>query len=260
MISFFRKIRQNLLNEGKTARYFKYAIGEILLVVIGIIIALQLNNWNEQRKLEIEEFKLLRNLQLEIQNDLALIENSKQIHSTTPAAIDRIMNHLENDLPYEDDLKYDFHKTTRLWGPTINASVYQTLKSKGFDLISNDGLSQDIISYYSYMENNYDRNINLYVGFVSEANSSIISYRFEALWLADYDTYRKTQAYDDLQAYMIPRDYEALKSDHEYHFYLSSIKSQNYWFIDRAMSIAIDMATQLNSDIEAELQRRTSSQ
>ncbi len=49
MIKFFRKIRQNLLSEGKTGKYFKYAIGEIILVVIGILIALQVNNWNETR-------------------------------------------------------------------------------------------------------------------------------------------------------------------------------------------------------------------
>ncbi len=49
MIKFFRKIRQNLLSEGKTGKYFKYAIGEIVLVIIGILIALQLNEWNGQR-------------------------------------------------------------------------------------------------------------------------------------------------------------------------------------------------------------------
>ena len=50
MIKFFRHIRQNLLMENKTGKYFKYAIGEIVLVVIGILIALSLNNWNEDRK------------------------------------------------------------------------------------------------------------------------------------------------------------------------------------------------------------------
>ena len=50
MIKFFRKIRQNLLSQGKTGKYFKYAIGEIILVVIGILIALQINNWNEYQK------------------------------------------------------------------------------------------------------------------------------------------------------------------------------------------------------------------
>ena len=50
MIKFFRKIRQNLLLENKTSKYFSYAIGEIVLVVIGILIALSINNWNEERK------------------------------------------------------------------------------------------------------------------------------------------------------------------------------------------------------------------
>jgi hypothetical protein len=50
MIKFFRKIRQNLLMENKTSKYFKYAIGEIVLVVIGILIALSINNWNENSK------------------------------------------------------------------------------------------------------------------------------------------------------------------------------------------------------------------
>ena len=52
MIKFFRTIRQKLLSEGNTGKYLKYAIGEILLVVIGILIALQVNTWNEKRKLK----------------------------------------------------------------------------------------------------------------------------------------------------------------------------------------------------------------
>ena len=55
MIKFFRKIRQNLLSEGKTGKYLKYAIGEIILVVIGILIALQLNNLNDSHKINKEE-------------------------------------------------------------------------------------------------------------------------------------------------------------------------------------------------------------
>ena len=58
MIKFFRHIRQNLIMENKTSKYLKYAIGEIILVVIGILIALQVNNWNENRKL-IKQHKAL---------------------------------------------------------------------------------------------------------------------------------------------------------------------------------------------------------
>ena len=55
MIKFFRKIRYDLMEKNKTGKYLKYAIGEIVLVVIGILVALQINNWNEQRKAHINE-------------------------------------------------------------------------------------------------------------------------------------------------------------------------------------------------------------
>ena len=65
MIKFFRKIRQNLLSEGKTGKYLKYAIGEIFLVIIGILIALQINNWNSER---IEKNAFKSNLQFAIED------------------------------------------------------------------------------------------------------------------------------------------------------------------------------------------------
>jgi len=74
MIKFFRKIRQNLLMENKTGKYFKYAIGEIVLVVIGILIALQINNWNEQRKDRTKEHILLNQLLEDYQANLIQLE------------------------------------------------------------------------------------------------------------------------------------------------------------------------------------------
>ena len=72
MIKLFRKIRQRLLSEGKTGKYFKYAIGEIVLVVIGILIALQINDWNDQRKLKQQEqtyyCKISEDLKTDIKN------------------------------------------------------------------------------------------------------------------------------------------------------------------------------------------------
>ena len=68
MIKFFRKIRQNLLAEGKTGKYLKYAVGEIILVVIGILIALQINNWNENRKLQIKSYDYLKRLKVDTDN------------------------------------------------------------------------------------------------------------------------------------------------------------------------------------------------
>ena len=90
MIKFFRKIRQNLLMENKTGKYFKYAIGEIVLVVIGILIALSINNWNSNRIERNSDYQLINALitDLELKNEEVLsdldygksmIQNTKTI-------------------------------------------------------------------------------------------------------------------------------------------------------------------------------------
>lgn len=80
MIKFFRRIRQQLLSENKFSKYLIYAIGEIILVVIGILIALQINNWNENRKTKIKEQNLIIALKHEFQLNLeeinTVIENN----------------------------------------------------------------------------------------------------------------------------------------------------------------------------------------
>jgi len=76
MIKLFRSIRKNILAKGKTTKYFKYAIGEIVLVVIGILIALQINNWNQERILKIEEKSIVKNLHNEYLQNKKIIQKS----------------------------------------------------------------------------------------------------------------------------------------------------------------------------------------
>ena len=87
MIKFFRKIRQSLITENKPGKYLKYALGEIILVVIGILIALQINNWNEQRKIENKgkEYihEIYKELKIELSNiDLILNSLTNQYNGT----------------------------------------------------------------------------------------------------------------------------------------------------------------------------------
>ena len=74
MIPFFRKIRHKLANENKFIQYSRYAIGEILLVVLGILIALQINQWNENRKENIALQVLTENLNNEFRNNYQELE------------------------------------------------------------------------------------------------------------------------------------------------------------------------------------------
>jgi hypothetical protein len=72
MIKFFRKIRQRLLTENRFSTYLIYAIGEILLVVLGILIAFQINTWNEYRKIESETYYLSKRLLDEVHKNIKI--------------------------------------------------------------------------------------------------------------------------------------------------------------------------------------------
>lgn len=76
MLKFLRKIRQRLLTENKFSKYLIYALGEIVLVVIGILIALQINNWNDLKKNEVLEQQLLASLLEEFQANLKILDNT----------------------------------------------------------------------------------------------------------------------------------------------------------------------------------------
>ncbi len=74
MIKFFRKIRQNLISEGKTGKYLKYALGEIILVVIGILIALQINNWNISKSKLKESTEFVARLKAEVKSNIGFTQ------------------------------------------------------------------------------------------------------------------------------------------------------------------------------------------
>lgn len=149
MIKFFRKIRQNLISGGKTAKYLKYAVGEIILVVIGILIALQLNNWNTDHKAGIEELSLLKEMKYNLESDLKdclwnINKNQELITSNL-----KVINHLKAREPFTDSLGMHYGNLLGTTTQLRNMSAYDHLKSKGMTLIQNDSLRQRITIVYS---------------------------------------------------------------------------------------------------------------
>jgi len=90
MIKFFRKIRYDLMNQNKTTKYFKYAIGEIVLVVIGILIALSINNWNENRKDHKMGIQFLKGISDDLKKDIILVDSVLQINKESFSVISSI--------------------------------------------------------------------------------------------------------------------------------------------------------------------------
>ncbi len=98
MIKFFRKIRQSLIMENKPSRYFKYAIGEIVLVVIGILIALQINNWNQNRIQQNNELKFLKGIQSEFKLNKDYLTNTSKLNNEALKTGKVIMNLINQDI------------------------------------------------------------------------------------------------------------------------------------------------------------------
>jgi hypothetical protein len=153
MIKFFRKIRQNLLMENKTGKYFKYAIGEIVLVVIGILIALQINNWNETKKVKAFELKMLKELSVAIQKDIEYTENHILGYRTKVGekSVLYFKGLLKNNKVDMDSLRYYFNWTSYGVSFQINEGPYQALKSIGLDKIANDSLRNSIQLFYDFV-------------------------------------------------------------------------------------------------------------
>jgi hypothetical protein len=140
MIKFFRRIRYDLLGTSKIGRYLIYAIGEVVLVVIGILIAVQINSmYQNNNRLKSEEVLLtqLREELIGIYSDL-YYDLEKFIRSDHSHF--KILHHLENNLPYQDSLCVDFYFLKQDEYIYPEKAVFGKIKEEGLDIIRNDSI------------------------------------------------------------------------------------------------------------------------
>lgn len=161
MIKFFRKIRQKLISENKFSKYLFYAIGEIALVMIGILLALQVNNWSENQKLKNEEIKLLFEVKSNLQTTLNNFKNDSLYNLKLIYQYKKIAHYIQEDLPYNSELDTAFGGLKKWSSPYPIYNAYTTLKTKGLDIISNASLRNKIVNLNEYeftrLSSDYDR-------------------------------------------------------------------------------------------------------
>lgn len=172
MIKFFRRIRQNLLSENRFSKYLLYAIGEILLVVIGILIALQINNSNEARKQRAQELHYLKNIKTDLKLNIAHLDNYIATREKAINSANTIIEHYEGK-PLEDLEAFNVHAINiYTWQKftQINNTFQELVNSGNLALISNDSIKGTLLnmeSLYNTMKNEeahfrYDAEILLY--------------------------------------------------------------------------------------------------
>ena len=203
MIKFFRNIRQKLWTENRFSKYLLYAIGEIVLVVIGILIALQINNWNESKKNREKETILLTEMKANLQDDLKDLEYNIKYNKKRTEYNEVIRKVIEEKTPYSDTLRPYFGKFFGNFQLTENTTAWENLKSVGLDLISNDSLRNSLSNLYS---NKYEYLENLEKGLDDK-------YHWDFL----YPQILKHMKIDDLWDSGAPINYNDWINDHEFY-------------------------------------------
>ena len=148
MIKFFRHIRKKLVGENRFTKYLIYAIGEIVLVVIGILIALQVNTLNENKKQKELENKILNELLVDLNISKADLENDILVNKRMLATAESLKTHIHNKKPYYNTLEEDMLKASDITQFSPRTSGYQNLKSEGVSLISDDNLRKEICNLF----------------------------------------------------------------------------------------------------------------
>ena len=214
MIKFFRKIRQRLLTENKFSKYLIYAIGEILLVVIGILIALSINDWNQFEKDRVKEKSILLNIKENLKINDSLINDYVKYHLKNNYSSQIIIETITNNKPYSDSLDLHFNRARfQIVGSNyLSYMGYEELKNVGFDIIRNEALKNEILKLF---EVTYSSKIQ------------------KLKWFDQIDPHREKNLYDnftDSKGFLKPINYDSLLLDNYYISMISALKThRSYW-------------------------------
>ncbi|MDO1501197.1 DUF6090 family protein [Winogradskyella maritima] len=145
MIKFFRKIRYNLMEQNKTGRYLKYAIGEIILVVIGILMALQINNWNEQRKENSNEQAILKRLEKEFISNKEQLQDKIEFRNTLIKSCKQLLDYFDKPENVTRDSILVYLSTIQ--PPTFDPIQNDLVSSGTIEILKDEELKQLLVNW-----------------------------------------------------------------------------------------------------------------
>ena len=242
MIHFFRRIRQKLLTEGRLSKYLVYAIGEIALVMIGILLALQVNNWNEQRHEDKKEVQLLHAIKAALLSDIDQL-NVKIIRANKDnKSVDIIKPYVQSLLPLHYSLALHFGiitKAGRHFKFRPQLAAYNKLKNEGADLIKNQKLQSALLDLYSIEQPLVDAALENYKNNIRSYGRPIARKKF---------LFSKNAEYTGI----MPVDYPSIIGDVELQNVLEISHANNIQIIDQSTHL-IYLSKQLIALIESEL-------
>ena len=188
-------------------RYLLYAIGEIALVVIGILIALQINLWNEDRKGRRLEHSTLQELHTTLVSEVQFFENLIETQLKLARSSGDLLDHLNQQRQYTPKLDTMWERGIRYYTVEFNNAAYELLQSRGIDLIRNADLRNMIVQHYNNDQSKLKRRLEI----AHKNSDEFMAYAFDRLYPPiDRDF---VSSFDHKNEALIPSDYDALLND-----------------------------------------------
>jgi len=206
-----------MADDNKPLKYMRYAVGEIVLVVIGILIALSINNWNESRKEGKFEQKVLVELQTSLQININYLKDALERNEQAIQSCELILKYIDSNLPYTDSLDLHFARSLFWFHPSLTNNAYEGLKSYGLHLITNDSIRNKLTSIYEwkFIERLSLRQEQYFYGTVAPLLTD---------WFESHDFFGE----------MTPLNYDELRLSTKYRHILNTMianrKTQNQYF------------------------------
>lgn len=175
MIKFFRKIRQQLLTENKFSKYLIYAIGEIILVVIGILIALSINNWNEWKKERVKEREILIGLVANLEINIKTVESDIENFHLLDKSSETVLSTINNKQPYTDTLAHHFHIARIPKQELFLAQTgYEEYKDAGLHILTNKNLKNEVLNLFETVFPKFFSNYKMVNEFNSDFDNHVV--------------------------------------------------------------------------------------
>ncbi|MFT5253170.1 MAG: hypothetical protein ACI87N_002199 [Flavobacteriales bacterium] len=168
------------MEKNKTGKYLKYASGEIVLVVIGILIALQINTWNNEQNAQKAEIKYLNQIKISLEDSQLILNERIDFDIKILKSGFKLYGYLKNNKALNDTIKQDLYIPLLDQQISLNTAAYENLKNEGLSLISNDDIKFEIINIYD-QELNYIQTTfaNQFENYISTVVSPFYSKNFE---------------------------------------------------------------------------------
>lgn len=247
MIRFLRSIRQSLLAQGRVTRYLTYAIGEIVLVVVGILLALAINQWNNERNERALEVKILAEIRDNLDFDLFEINEDITNMDSIARSCDSVLVVMAGAEDPSERFAYELAKLRITPHFDPNMSGYELLVSKGVELVTNDSLRKAISGLYESRYPYYARYEQERIAFVGQ--------NIEPMLLDHVTFIAKPDVFFLSSAVITDKDFKRLKGHEAFPMMVGAVAVENMYVRDRAKRVAAEIK-KLSEMIDHELEQR----